>query len=459
MKKYIILLFSLAALTVACGDDELKEIGEQIDHSLVHLDSIQIVLDSWYPAEFAADDSLIAITKSNLDELEEGSDEYKAATKVYMSELKDLEERKTEFLNARKGEIKKVYAKANDIIVNLDGLIAELDKTKKDPMVTTYTVEDTLFKDYFKVKGNVEAKGNALIVPEMAGTVKSISATKGEMIKKDALIMTLDTDVLDKQLLELETSLTLATDLYNRQKSLWDQNIGSEVQLLEAENRKNALENTKATLNAQRKMAQIKAPFSGMLDEIVPKVGEMAAPGMPVARVVNLDELFIEADVSERHFGTIEVGGQALVSVQGMDDVQDVPATITRVGSYIKPDNRTFQIRVDFGDDAPALIPNLVADLKINEFTMDSVCYLPYSMIEIDAMGNSYVWSLTPSEKAGKATVEKTIIEVGPTYENITCVFSGLEPGSVIVDKGAKKMRKGITVRLQETEQKVLASK
>ena len=141
-----------------------------------------------------------------------------------------------------------------------------------------------------------------------------------------------------------------------------------------------------------------------------------------------------------------------------MEDVTDWPATISRIGSYIKPDNRTFQIRVDFGDNAPELIPNIVADLKVNEFTQDSIVYLPNSMIQTDAIGNSYVWTLKPTDREDRNIAVKQIIEVGPTYQNLTAVFSGLKAGKIVVDKGARKMRKDVLVRVQEGSPKAIAA-
>jgi len=459
MKNYSILIAAAATIFMACGGDtEQTQIASLLASTSDSLKQAETVLNSWTEQKFAEQVTDIAELEKALKSQKEGSSTHSEAKEAYESALKTYEEDKTEFLNARKAEIKAIYTQTNGIIAGIDDQIGELDQTKKDPIVTTYVAGDTLFKDYFRVKGNVEATGNAMIIPELAGIVKAIYVHKGEPVKKGQLILELETDVLNKQLAEVETSLALATDLYNRQNALWDQNIGSEVQLLEAKNRKEALENTKATLTEQKNMAQVRSPLKGALDDLVPRVGEMATPGMPIARVVNLDELYIEADLSERHFGAISVGGEVLVSVHGMEDVTDWPATISRVGSYIKPDNRTFQIRVDFGDNAPELIPNIVADLKVNEFTQDSIVYLPNSMIQTDAIGNSYVWTLKPTDREDRNIAVKQIIEVGPTYQNLTAVFSGLKAGKIVVDKGARKMRKDVLVRVQEGSPKAIAA-
>jgi multidrug efflux pump subunit AcrA (membrane-fusion protein) len=242
MKNYIILIAAVATVFMACGGDtEQTQIASLLTSTSDSLKQAETVLNSWTKQKFAEQVIDIAELEKALKSQKEGSSAHKEAKAAYESALKTYEEEKTEFLNARKAEIKVIYTQTNGIIAGIDDQISELDQTKKDPIVTTYVVGDTLFKDYFRVKVNVEATGNAMIIPELAGIVKSIYVQKGEPVKKGQLILELETEVLNKQLAEVETSLTLATDLYNRQNALWAQNIGSEVQLLEAKKQERSI--------------------------------------------------------------------------------------------------------------------------------------------------------------------------------------------------------------------------
>lgn len=465
MKEYLPLL-ALPLVFMACnlGGDakaDTEAIQQKLDSSLTYLSAAGSSIAALSQSKFEEQKKKVDELKAAFDSADPKSSGYQAIKDAYDEGLKAFEEAKIEFLEERKEQIKAVYDEANAIIAELDGQMADLNNTRKDPMVTVFEVGAKQFKDYFRVKGNVEAKYNAQIFPELAGTITKLHVTKGDKVGKGQALIQVDTEVLRKQINEIESSLVLATDLYDRQKALWDQHIGSEVQYLEAKNRKESLENTKATLNEQLSMGTIRAPFAGVVDELNVKVGEMASPGFPVARVVNLDDLYIEGDVSENHFGDVKEGGEVLVSIQDADGVVDVPASISRVGSYIKPDNRTFEIRVDFDEENFALIPNLVADLKVNEFTSDTVeAYLPYAMIQENASRQNYVWVVEDApQREDRWVAKKRIIEVGNVYEDEAHIISGLNPGDIIIDKGAKKMREGIYVRMEEKDQAILAQR
>ncbi|NNE54963.1 MAG: efflux RND transporter periplasmic adaptor subunit, partial [Flavobacteriales bacterium] len=297
----------LAIFFASCGTPSVEADTQKIESwlatSSTNLDSAGMAIQAWTLAEFDAREAELATLKETVDVADKNSDNYSKLKAEYESALKDFEADKTKFLQDRKAQISAVYDQANELITSIDGQIGDLNKTRKDPMITIHEVDEMLFKDYFTVKGNVEAKNNAVIFPEMSGKIIRVYATKGSRVSKGQAIVELDTDVIRKQIAEVESSLTLAEDLYTRQKALWDQNIGSEVQYLEAKNRKESLENTRATLKSQLNMGTVRAPFAGVLDELNVKNGEMAMPGMPIGRVVNLDEVYIEADISENHFG------------------------------------------------------------------------------------------------------------------------------------------------------------
>jgi membrane fusion protein (multidrug efflux system) len=457
MNRYIIpliFLFAIGCQPPAGDEQSFQDTNSRnLENATAAVDSIGSNVTAWDQSKFDETQTKLAELKVSLSDFDESSDEYEKADAEYQKQLKAYEEERIEFLQARKEELKAVHAQAGASMSVLDELLADLEQTKKDPLVTTYAVTSSRFKDYFTIQGNLEAKNNALVYAEMNATVKKVHVEKGDKVSSNQLLITLDTGVIQKQKDELETSLALATDLYDRQKRLWDQEIGSELQYLEAKNRKESLEATLATLDEQMTMGSVRAPFSGVIDELNIKVGEMASPMMPALRIVNRDELYVEADVSERHFGNIANGNEVLVSVQGVDGVQDIPAHVSRVGSFIKQDNRTFQIRVDFDSARTDLIPNLVTDLKVNEWdSKDPVTVLPASMVMEDAAQNNYVWRLVASEKEDRMAVEKVIVDVGRTYAGETCILGGLNEGDTIIDKGARKVRDGIDVRIEDAE-------
>lgn len=459
MKHFVILLsvVLLAACSADTGSSTLDK--AQLEEGLARLDSLDQQTWGAFNAQFAEREQAMFDLQKELQTMDTRSEAYKTKKAELETIKRTLIEEEMDFLNARKESLKQVSDKLAEVVGKLDEKLIEIDTTRLTPEITTLAVGTQVFKDYFRVQGNLEAEKNAMVFPESQGVVKQLLVSAGDRVSKGQALMTLDTELARKQIAEVETSLALATDLYTRQKNLWDQNIGSEVQYLEAKNRKESLENSLATLNEQLSKGTVRAPFSGVVDELTPKVGEMASPGMPVARVVNLNEIYVEADVSEKHFGKVQEGGEVLVGVQGVNNGQHIPGHISRVGTYIKPDNRTFTIRVDFDEKRTDLIPNLVTELLINEFSTDSAAVvLPAEMVLENAAGENYVWIVTPAERPDRMKVTRRIITVGTTYNDVTLVTSGLQAGELIVDRGIRKVKQDDLVKVQKAEETAAVS-
>src|SRR5690554_6504114 len=246
-------------------------------------------------------------------------------------------------LVAKRDSIRTVREQLEDEIIKLDARIQDLDSTLSYKRVTVLTADTSLYKHYFDVYGNVKSDNTASLFAENGGNITAIPVKEGQKVKKGQILMRIDDGVFERNLQELQTSLDLATILYDKQKRLWDQNIGREVEYLEAKNRKESVENSINTLNEQKSRSSIVAPFDGVVDKIVQNVGEMATMQQPLIRVVNLDELYITTDVSERYVNSLSVGDDVMMSFSG----DSIVSTISRIGTFINPTNRSFEIQVN----------------------------------------------------------------------------------------------------------------
>lgn len=346
-------------------------------------------------------------------------------------------------LETRRDSIRVEISKLNAELTQLENEIAELTGEVDLVQVTAISLEPREFKHYFTVQGNVETDRNATIFAETQGVVKSILVNEGGRVSKGQTILTLDTELIQRNIDEVNTQYALAKDVFERQERLWKQNIGSEMQFLEAKNNKDRFENTLATLQKQVNMGSVKAPFDGVVDQIVPRIGEMANPAMPVARVISLENMYVTAQVSESYIAVVEPGMPAEAIVPGGDTIR---TTVKRVGKFINPENRTFEITLDLDKNANVR-PNMYTALRINDLTVDSAMVIRSSMIMQDTKNREFVFVLNPSENH-TYTVEKQLIEVGSSYGDYTWVSSGLTPGSKIVDKGARRVIEAQSVKL-----------
>lgn len=330
-------------------------------------------------------------------------------------------------------------------ITALDEKISSLDTSAKHSLVTVLPVEQKVFQHYFSVHGVVKANKNVTLFAESAGNVTSIAVKDGQKVKGGQVLVELDADVVKSQLSEIETNLALATELYERQKRLWDQKIGSEVDYLNAKNRKESLEQSKATVERQLRMSQIVAPFSGVIDEVFPRKGEYVGPSSPVIRLINLDETYLESDVSEAYVGRIQAGTPVRIEFPSLDT--SLVTKVTRTGDFINPNNRTFklEIKLDNVKDI-SLKPNLLAVVHILDYEASEALVLPARTVQQTADGKSFVY--VASQGTGLAKVHIQPIEVGRSYMNSTEILEGLRPEEFIVDQGARSIREGQDVRV-----------
>lgn len=337
----------------------------------------------------------------------------------------------------QRNELRTEYDELGTKIGKLEKEIAKLDTTKRKTLVTVVSAKVDTFNHYFEVYGNVDVKRNALLVAESPGNVQSINVKEGQNVTKGQVIVKLDDALVRKNIDEVETSYELAKSLFERQERLWKESIGSEVQYLEAKNRKESLESTLATLQEQVDKTTIRAPFSGVVEEIMLKEGEMAGAGVPVTRVLDLSEFHIEAEVPENYSMSLSEGNAVEVIFPGVDTLN---ATISTIGSYINPNNRTFRILVDVKAKNGRFKPNQLTILRINDLTAPGAVTLPSNVIQQDAQGNDFVF--VAAETDGRfAKAIKTSIKTGQTYLGKTQVISGLQGDERIVDRGSRSIR------------------
>ncbi|MGY6561462.1 MAG: efflux RND transporter periplasmic adaptor subunit [Luteibaculaceae bacterium] len=350
----------------------------------------------------------------------------------------------------QRDSIKKEIDKLSEQYQKISEKITALDTEKRLTKVTILTAEPNAFNHYFRVQGSVESDQNVLVYPEMQGNIEKIHVKEGQQVSAGQILISLDSRVLQRNLEELQNSLSLAQTVFERQQRLWDQKIGSEIQYLEAQNNKTSLEKRIEVLRAQLSNAQIRAPFSGTIDEIIPRTGEMASPGMPVIRLINMAELYLTAEVSERYISRVKAGSKALISIPSMDIA--VNGEVAQVGSFIEKANRSFKIRVKLENNADAqaiLKPNLIAIIDILDFSADSAITIPSQLVLQSAQGESFVYLANRTEN-NVAKIEKAPVTTGLSYNGKTHITEGLSFGDNIVDKGARSITDSQLVEIVE---------
>lgn len=323
--------------------------------------------------------------------------------------------------------------------------VGQEDHSGAELLVNVQDLANEKFEHFFQANGTVEAVKEAFISPETNGQIKKIHVNEGQRVNKGHLLVSLNSDIIRSSIDEAKTQLELAQTIYKRQKGLWDQKIGSEVQFLQAKTNKESLENRLKSLEAQLEMSEISAPVSGIVDDITLKEGELAMPGVQLLRLVNLGKVYINADVSEAYIAKVRNGDNAEVTFPSFPNLK-IDTLVHRVGHVVKSANRTFLVQLLLDNNEELLKPNMIAVIRLRDFVAESALAVPSIVIKNDLEG-SYLYIL--DEEDGKTIARKIYVETGMSEGSRTMVTKGLKPGQKVIVEGYHLVKNGMHVKLK----------
>ena len=327
-------------------------------------------------------------------------------------------------------------------IAKIEEALAKLDTKKEEALVSVLTLKDTVFSHYLDIQGNVDTKENIIVQPEFSGTLTSLTVKAGQKVTKGQILGRVDDAGMSQQLAQIQTQYELAKTTYERQKNLWDQKIGSEIQYLQAQTQMNSLQKSISQMKAQLAKTVIRAPFSGTIDEVFVEKGQVVAPGpQGLMRIVNLGNMFVSTSVPESYIGKLKVGTEVDVFLSSLG--KTYKGKVRQVGNFINPNNRSFGIEVSIPNPENLLRPNQVAKLKIIDYVKKDATVVPSNVIQEDGKGNHYVYTVDNSNgKTG--TAKKTIVTLGQASDNVTEILNGLSEEDVIVTEGVNAISEGM---------------
>ena len=328
----------------------------------------------------------------------------------------------------------------------LEAAIANLDSSENLPLVTTIEVQPQVFNHYLDLQGNVKTRENVLLYPEMAGTLLTVKVAKGDRVSKGQLLAVIDNGGMSNQLSQLKTQAALAQTTFERQANLWKQKIGSEIQYLQAKAQAEAQANAVLQLEKVLAKAQITAPFSGVIDQVLKDPGTVVSPGngSEVFRLINLSNMYIDVDVPEGYLGAVTKGKKAGVYFPVLQD--SVNAIVRETGNYINPNNRSFSAEIAINNPNGSIKPNLNARVHINDYTNENALLIPQSVISENAAGEQYAYV---AELNGDAAVAKRhIITTGKTQGDYVEITSGINAGDLIIKEGARSVKDAQAVKI-----------
>lgn len=336
------------------------------------------------------------------------------------------------------------------VLAEVNAEIEAMDTTKvvSTPLVTVTTIRMEDFSHKVEVPGTVETDLNSLINAEASGVITKIHVKEGQKVTKGQSLISIDAEILSSNIAELETSLELAEYMFEKQQRLMDQGVGIEIEYEQAKNQKLSLEKKLKTLKSQRGKTVVKAPFTGVIDDIMVNVGEMAAPQFPLLRIVNNNSVTINASLSENLLSKVNEGTAVELVFPSMNDTTIV-STISNKGNYVDPTNRTFRVQIEIKDNK-VLLPNQFVEVNVTDFTKKEAFVVDAKSILQDVNNRNYVYRLTTTDEQGVFDVEKVYLEVLNKYQGSACIFGDIAEGDLIVVEGGKGITETDVVKIQE---------
>jgi RND family efflux transporter MFP subunit len=344
--------------------------------------------------------------------------------------------------NAQLIKLKKQQQELVDKIATLEAQIKDTTATSDFVQVSVENVAPTLFTHAIDVQGALDGDENVKVYPQGAGVITQVLVAVGSHVNKGQVIAKIDDQSMRKTLAQTTAQYKLALEMYDRQKNLWDQKIGSEMQYLQAKTNKEALENGLAALKDQLDYFQIKSPINGTIEDLPVKVGMSASPAMAVATVINFSSVKIIADVAEAYNTSISTGDA--VSIWFPDLRKEYTSKIANASKYITPANRSFKVEVRLPGNLKNLKANMIAVLRITDYKNPKAIIVKVNLIQNDSKG-AYVYVVANDK--GKQIARKNYITQGMTYNGIAEIKNGLSVGDQIISVGQLGLTDGVQVK------------
>tara|TARA_R110000868_G_scaffold161699_4_gene392498 strand:+ start:16174 stop:17343 length:1170 start_codon:yes stop_codon:yes gene_type:complete len=351
-------------------------------------------------------------------------------------------------LRSKKSELFEKQQLMEAELKKLDSVIGAMSGNENLPLVTTVVANSKKFDHYLDLQGDVKTKQNVLIYPEMQGVLKRVYVKEGQQVSKGQILASIDDGGMGSQLEQLKTQAQLAKTTFERQEKLWEQKIGSEIQYLQAKTNFESSENLVKQMQSQLGKSTIRAPFSGIIDDVIKDQGTVVSPGpgSEVFRIVNLSDMYIVVEVPETYLGSIKNGKEAKVYFPVLGD--SIMTNIRQTGNFINPGNRSFTVEIPVPNKTGTIKPNLSAKVQLNDYTSESAILIPQSIVSENADGEQYAYVAEELNAENEAIVKKMIITTGMTQNGYVEVLSGISDGNHIIKEGARSVKDGQKVKV-----------
>ena len=353
----------------------------------------------------------------------------------------EIDKKKKE-LEKLKTDLSQKQTEAAELETKIELLKSEIgitDSVQPPTIISVSTLKPEVFKNYIDVQGHVDAEENVGLSSEIPGTINKINVHVGEEVSKGQVLAETDARAILQSIADLQANTDLVNQLYEKQKNLWDQKIGTEIQFLQAKTNKESMEKKMAALQEQLRMSKIISPIDGTVDAVDVKLGQVVAPGMPAIRVINYSNLKVKAEVSENYASKIHKGSPVIIRFPDTND--SLVTTVSFVSRAINTGTRAFTVEVLLNTQKE-YHPNMVAKLSINDYqSAQPIITIPVRVVQKDENNAQFVYL------SEKGIAKKQLVKLGKEYNGKAEVLNGLKEGDMVVTSGYDLINEGDSVQ------------
>lgn len=350
---------------------------------------------------------------------------------VASGDIKELKDTKAELLKKKKA--------LEEDIAKLELAINSKSGSQKTALVSIYKVKDTLFNHYLEIQGDVMTDKNIIVYPQTPGVLTNVYVKEGQRVSKGQTLARVDDGGLSQQIAQMQVQANLAKTTFDRQKNLWDQKIGSEIQYLQAKAGYEGQLKAIGSMKQQLAKSAVTAPYSGIIDKVITEQGSVVSPGASqLFRIVNLNDMFVSAQIPEIYLPAIKTGSEVEVNLPVIDE--QMMSKVRQSSSVINETNRTYTIEVPVVNKSGNVKPNLTAKLRIKDYENTNALLVPLNVLSENEDGAQYVMIAAMNDK-GEQVAKRQIVTTGKSQGDYIEIKSGLKSGMNVINRGARSVR------------------
>lgn len=299
------------------------------------------------------------------------------------------------------------------------------------------------FTETIQLTGSVESQYNITVPAEEGGRIVSWKAEKGSFVSKGQILVQIDDAMIKAGYDAALAGYNMAEVNYQKQKAAFDEQAISALQLKNLEYQRDAAKAQADLAKTRLEHTAVRSPISGVLNDRYADEGEMTGPGMPIAQVIDMNQMKVMVGVPERYSKELRKGLQVEFTVDAFEG-EIFTGTIAFVASAVSPDNRSIPVEIHFANAQGKLKPQMIAAVKLKLLSSGKAILISQDYIQQVDMGKLVVYVVN------NGVAEERLVTLGGTDGSMVRIVNGLKEGDRIVTVGHQNLIDKQKIKIQE---------